>query len=98
MGSGSIGAAIVAAILLAGLPLVPAAAADPLPPLARSEHREGLISPDRAAAAARQATGGRVLRVDLHGGGRPWYRVKVLVDGERVRSVRVDARSGRVLD
>ena len=60
--------------------------------------REGLISRDRAARIARSASDGRVLRVQLHGGNRPWYRVKVLVDGQRVRAIRIDARSGRVLD
>lgn len=100
MGGGRIRAAIVAAVLLAGLPAAPAAAVPAAGPvlLAQSGDREGLISPDRAAAAARRATGGRVLRVELRDNGRPWYRVKVLVDGERVRSVRVDARSGRVHD
>jgi uncharacterized membrane protein YkoI len=58
--------------------------------------REDLISRDRAAEIARSRTGGRVLRVDLHDGGRPWYRVRVLIDGERVRTVAVDARSGRL--
>ncbi len=58
--------------------------------------REGLISRDRAADIVRSRTGGRVLRVDLHNGDRPWYRVRVLIDGEHVRTVAVDARSGRL--
>lgn len=58
--------------------------------------REDLISRDRAADIARSRTGGRVLRVDLRNGDRPWYRVRVLIDGEHVRSVAVDARSGRL--
>lgn len=52
------------------------------------------ISREQAAAIARDATGGRVLSVELQGG-RTW-RVKVLLDGKRVRTVRVDARSGAV--
>ena len=52
------------------------------------------ISSDRAAAIAREATGGRVLSVRLTGNGRPWYRVKVLTRSGRVRTVGVDARSG----
>jgi uncharacterized membrane protein YkoI len=56
-----------------------------------------LISQDRAAAAARSATGGRVLNIRLQDGKRPQYRVKVLLDGNRVRNVGVDARSGAVL-
>lgn len=58
--------------------------------------RDDLITRDRAAAVARSETGGRVLRVDLRNGDRPWYRVRVLIDGERVRTVAVDARSGRL--
>jgi uncharacterized membrane protein YkoI len=56
-----------------------------------------LISRDRAAAAARSATGGRVLDIRLERGKRPRYRVKVLLEGNRVRSIGVDARSGNVL-
>lgn len=51
------------------------------------------ISPDRAAAIARNAVGGRVLKVELSGGR---YRVKLLVGGERVRTVEVDARTGQL--
>ncbi len=58
--------------------------------------RDDLISRDRAADIARTRTGGRVLRVDLRNGDRPWYRVRVLIDGEHVRTVAVDARSGRL--
>ncbi len=54
------------------------------------------ISRDRAAEIARDATGGRVLSVELEGGKS--YRVKLLLDGERVRTVYVDARSGAVRD
>lgn len=51
------------------------------------------ISSDRAASIARNATGGRVLKVNRKGG---VYQVRVLVDGERVRNVTVDARTGQV--
>ena len=53
------------------------------------------VSRDHAAAVARSATGGRVLSVSLSNGSRPFYRVKVLVNG-RVRHVRVDARTGSI--
>lgn len=53
------------------------------------------ISADRAASAARNATGGRVLKVERKGSE---YQVRVLLDGERVRNVRVDARTGNVLN
>lgn len=53
------------------------------------------ISADRAASIASRATGGRVLKVKRDGS---VYRVRVLLDGERVRNVSVDARTGRVLN
>ena len=51
------------------------------------------ISSDRAAAIARDATGGRVLKVKRKNG---VYQVRVLLDGERVKNVKVDARTGRI--
>ncbi|MGB0712676.1 MAG: PepSY domain-containing protein [Gammaproteobacteria bacterium] len=50
------------------------------------------VSREQAASNARDATGGRVLRVDPRQDG---YRVKVLTEDRRVRSVDVDER-GRV--
>jgi len=89
--------AVLAVVFVVGGSLPPAAvAAAELPRLAQGSTR-GLISRDRAADIARAATGGRVLRVELRRDGQPWYRVKVLVNGTRVRIVRIDARSGRVL-
>ena len=88
-------AALALALLLAGwLPANGAAAADAAS--LRVADNGALISRDRAAEIARAETGGRVLRVDLRNGDRPRYRVRVLIDGERVRNVIVDARSGRV--
>ncbi|MGB0723506.1 MAG: PepSY domain-containing protein [Gammaproteobacteria bacterium] len=55
----------------------------------RSEER---VTREQAASNARDATGGRVLRVDPNNDG---YRVKVLTDDRRVRNVDVDDR-GRV--
>jgi hypothetical protein len=57
----------------------------------------GDIGPAQAAAAARAASGGKVLavtaaRVD----GRAVYRVKLLLPGGRVRTVTVDAESGQI--
>ena len=49
------------------------------------------ISADRAAAIAASATGGRVLKVERQGS---VYKVRVLLDGQRVRNVSVDARTG----
>ena len=55
--------------------------------------------PDRAANAAREATGGRVLGVQ--GGnqdGQNGYRVRILQPDGRVRSLHFDPRSGAVRD
>jgi uncharacterized membrane protein YkoI len=66
--------------------------------LAQADSAGVQISRERAAALAASRTGGRVLDVRLQRGARPVYRVKVLVSGERVRTVRVDAATGAVLD
>jgi len=58
--------------------------------------QQSLISRDRAASIARSATGGRVLNIQLNRGNRPKYSVKMLLDGKRVRTVGVDARTGAV--
>ena len=55
-----------------------------------------LISEQRAAAAAQAATGGKVLGVKFQKGNRPVYLVKVLLNSKRVKTVRVDARTGAV--
>jgi len=82
--------------LCAAAPQQPAAArGETVRLVQRDEGR--LISRDRAAEIARAQTGGRVLDVDLRRNGSPWYRVKVLIDGRKVRSIRIDARTGRVL-
>jgi len=55
------------------------------------------VGADRAASAAREATGGRVLGVRrVEFGERAAYEIKVLLPGGRVRVVQVDARSGAV--
>ena len=57
------------------------------------------VSADQAAALVRAKSGGRILRVDLEGRtGGAVYRVKVLLEGGRVRIYRVDAGNGRVLE
>lgn len=70
----------------------------PGPPPARP-----FADPDRAARAAREATGGRVLGVQP--GGNPdgpndqnGYRVRILQPDGRVRSLHFDPRSGAVRD
>ena len=57
------------------------------------------VSADQAAALVRAQSGGRILDLRLESGaGGPVYRVKVLLDGGRVRVYRVDASNGRVLE
>ncbi len=56
--------------------------------------RQNMISRKRAAAIAQRATGGRVLSVEL--AGQRVYRVKVLLNNSRVRTVRVDAQTGEL--
>lgn len=51
---------------------------------------------DRAASAAREATGGQVLNVQ--GDERDGYRVRVLQPDGRVRSLHYDPASGAVRD
>lgn len=58
---------------------------------------QGDVGPAGAAAAARAATGGRVLGVTASkAGGRTVYRVKVLLPGGRMRTVTVDGPTGQV--
>ena len=52
------------------------------------------IGPGQAASAVASMTGGRVIGVSRSGNN---YRVKVLTKKGRVRTYRVDARSGRVV-
>lgn len=56
------------------------------------------ISPDQAAAIARQASAGRVLAVEKTTvAGREVYRVKVLTASREVRVVLIDADTGQRL-
>jgi uncharacterized membrane protein YkoI len=53
--------------------------------------------PDRAASAAREATGGRVLGVQgADQDGQPGYRVRILEQNGRVRSLHFDPVSGKM--
>jgi uncharacterized membrane protein YkoI len=58
----------------------------------------GSVGADEAAALVRSVSGGRILDVRLDAAAQPpVYRVKVLLDGGRVRVYRVDARTGRIV-
>jgi len=62
-----------------------------LAPMARAD-----VSPDQAAAAASQASGGaKVLSVDRAAGGKAW-RVKLITARGEVRFVMVDVATGRL--
>jgi hypothetical protein len=79
------------------LAAAPAAALDGRPP-GGDGGRAGGIDPAQAAAAVRRATGARVLGVQRDGAPDNGYRVRVLTPDGTVRSIRVDRRSGRILD
>ncbi len=62
-------------------------------------HRSGngsrqAMDRDAAAAAARRATGGRVLGVERRRGNGDEYRVRVLTPDGTVRTLEIDGRSG----
>jgi uncharacterized membrane protein YkoI len=67
-------------------------------PPARGYYRPAprqFADPDRAADAAREATGGRVLGVQGdQRNGRPGYRVRILEPGGRVRNFHYDPANG----
>ncbi|MFZ1327218.1 MAG: PepSY domain-containing protein [Candidatus Contendobacter sp.] len=91
----------LAALTLASLLMVAdAQAQSKLQGAERNSPTRSLEDPDRAAKAAREATGGRVLGVQP-GGARNEpsdYRVRILHPDGRVRSVDVDPKSGAVRD
>lgn len=91
---------VLLVLLLAALPLAeaPAAGLEPVYLVDNGSDDVVRVTADRAAEIVRRQTGGRVLSVERRGNGRPAYRVKVLLDGQRIRYVVVDARSGRVRD
>ena len=91
-------AAFIAIILAMSLVSAPVNAGPRYAQAQTEQAADVRISRDQAAAAARKATGGLVLKVKLEGKNKAIYRVRVLLEGERVRTVRVDARTGRVLD
>ncbi|HRF62502.1 MAG TPA: hypothetical protein P5260_04670 [Candidatus Competibacter sp.] len=72
------------------------------PPPRSREYRpppRQFADPDRAANAAREATGGRVLGVQgANRDGQPGYRVRILQPDGRVRDFHYDPGSGNVRD
>lgn len=96
MGRGGMRAMMPVLVMLAALSMMPASAAGLSAVRLAQAEEANLISADRAAEIVRSATGGRVLAVERRRNDRSWYRVKVLVDGERVRYLAVDAVTGRI--
>ena len=89
------GAAVLILLIVAALSLASGPAQAGSHKGGNGSESSAQISADRAAAIASKATGGRVLKVERKG---KVYRVRVLLDGERVRNVSVDANTGRVLN
>lgn len=57
--------------------------------------QSGAISKSEAAEMARARYGGRVLKVDeVNNGGRVVYRVRLLLEGGRIKTVNIDGNSG----
>lgn len=73
--------------------LAPAAFA--LDPDRSGNDRRAAMDRDAAAAAARRATGGRVLGVERRRGNGDEYRVRVLTPDGTVRTLKYDGRSHR---
>ena len=91
-----------AATMLGSMPADAAQGRNPLKELAKPQNGANSFAPrssislERATTIARQRTGGRVLSAtEARRGGMPEYRIRMLVDGERVVTVVVDD-SGRI--
>ncbi len=87
--------------LLVSLAMLPAVTWA-LPKQARSpiQYAQGESRTDKSRAAdiARAAHGGKVLKVDeVNSNGQVVFRVKLLLDGGRIKIVTVDGNSGRVI-
>lgn len=88
-------------LALAGWLLLPAAALTLTPPASAqwALTQAASISSSQAAEAVQSRFGGRVLNVDRRErDGRVVYRVKILQDNGRLRTILVDANSGRILN
>lgn len=85
-------------VLLAASAAAPAFASTHTGQLDAAAAYQALISTREAVAAARRAyPGAEVLNARLVRGNRPYYVVRMIQDGRRF-DVRVDARTGRVLN
>lgn len=96
--SGTVLAVMLASLLALAPVSGPAEARSHFAQMHRVQADAVRLSRDEAAAIAQRRTGGRVLSVNLQRNGRPVYRVKLLIEGERVRTVAVDAQTGQLRD
>lgn len=96
----------VLAAMLGAVPWTVSASAEPaaavVEPPAGQGRRQGSsrrISLDEAATMVRERFGGRVIRAEtLRTDERLVHRIRILQDSGRVRTVDVDAETGRVID
>lgn len=85
----------LALLLALGLPAVQAAPSSAarveFPLLAQANG----VSLDQAVAQVQRRTGGRILSAETHmDNGTPVHHIRVLTNNKRVRTIRVDGRSG----
>lgn len=65
---------------------------------AQGKEAQAQIKPARAAAIAKKRYGGKVMSIDSRKhDGRVIYRIKLLQEDGRLRNVRVDGRTGKIL-
>lgn len=87
--------------LLISIAMLPAFAwATPKPLRGPMQYAQGESRTDKSRAAdiARSSHGGKVLSVDeVNSDGRIVFRVKLLLDGGRIKIVTVDGNSGRII-
>jgi uncharacterized membrane protein YkoI len=84
-------------------PEVPGSASVSEPVPVSDRGRSGVrqrMSLDEAAAMVRDRFGGRVIRAESRRGndGHTIHEIRLLLENGRVRTVRVDAESGRIID
>lgn len=67
--------------------------------VAEAQEPAARFSPAQAAALVQKQFGGKILKVDtFERGGRVIYRVKILQEDGRIRTLNVDGQSGKVLN
>lgn len=89
---------VLIALSLTTAPPAAAEARNGLPRAAADSRAEQNISASQAAAIVQRRFGGRVVDVDSYRrGGRLIYRVRLLQDEGRMRTIQVDGQSGDII-